>query len=112
MTKQRKKKGFLTAFSIIFILIFALGILSHLLPAAQFKGDAIVNGSGVVGAKLSEILLSPILGFANAIDVCLFVLILGGFLKIVGKTEALETGIQVLVKKLKGKELILSLIHI
>ncbi|MEE0699658.1 MAG: YfcC family protein [Bacilli bacterium] len=107
MTKQRKKKGFLTAFSIIFILIFALGILSHLLPAAQFKGDAIVNGSGVVGAKLSEILLSPILGFANAIDVCLFVLILGGFLKIVGKTEALETGIQVLVKKLKGKELIL-----
>lgn len=107
MTKQRKKKGFLTAFSIIFILIFALGILSHLLPAAQFKGDAIVNGSGVVGAKLSEILLSPILGFANAIDVCLFVLILGGFLKLVGKTEALETGIQVLVKKLKGKELIL-----
>jgi len=107
VTKQRKKKGFLTAFSIIFILIFALGILSHLLPAAQFKGDAIVNGSGVVGAKLSEILLSPILGFANAIDVCLFVLILGGFLKIVGKTEALETGIQVLVKKLKGKELIL-----
>lgn len=107
MTKQRKKKGFLTAFSIIFILIFALGILSHLLPAAQFKGDTIVNGSGVVGAKLSEILLSPILGFANAIDVCLFVLILGGFLKIVGKTEALETGIQVLVKKLKGKELIL-----
>ncbi len=107
MSKQRKKKGFLTAFSIIFILIFALGLLSHLLPVAKFEDGVIVNGSGVVGAKLSEILLSPILGFANAIDVCIFVLILGGFLKIVAKTNALETGIQVLVRKLKGKELIL-----
>ncbi len=106
MTKK-KRKGFLTAFSIIFILIFALGILSHFLPEAQFDGETIINGSGVVGASLSDILLSPILGFENAIDVCIFVLILGGFLAIVNKTQSLETGIQVLVKKLKGKELVL-----
>lgn len=104
---KKRQKGFLTAFSIIFILIFALGILTHFLPSVEFVGDAIVNGSGVQGATLSQILLSPILGFENAIDVCIFVLILGGFLKIVGRTEALETGIKVLVKKLKGKELIL-----
>lgn len=104
---KKKRKGFLTAFSIIFILIFLLGILSHFLPKAEFIDDKIINGSGVVGASLSQILLSPILGFENAIDVCIFVLILGGFLAIVAKTEALETGIKVLVKKLKGKELIL-----
>ena len=104
---KRKKHEFLTAFSIIFILIFGLGLLSHLLPKADFVGDVIVNGSGVVGASLSDILLSPILGFENAIDVCIFVLVLGGFLKIVANTEALETGIKVLVKKLKGKELVL-----
>ena len=102
----------MTAFSIIFILIFILGIVSHFLPKAEFVTNAegveeIVNGSGVVGATLSEILLSPILGFENAIDVCIFVLILGGFLAIVARTEALETGIKVLVKKLKGRELIL-----
>ena len=51
--------------------------------------------------------MAPILGFADSIDVCVFVLILGGFLAIVTKTGALETGIHVLVKKLKGKELIL-----
>ena len=51
--------------------------------------------------------MAPILGFENAVDVCIFVLILGGFLAIVTKTGALETGIHVLVKKLKGKELIL-----
>lgn len=108
MEKQKKKKkGFLTAFSIIFILIFALGLLSHFLPKAEFVDGEIVNGSGVVGASLSQILLSPILGFENAIDVCIFVLILGGFLAIVNRTEALETGIKVLVKKLKGRELVL-----
>ncbi len=104
---KKKSKFMLSAFTIIIILIAGLGVLSHLLPDAQFVGDEIVNGSGTVGAKLSEILLSPILGFQNAVDVCVFVLILGGFLAIVTKTGALETGIKVLVKKLKGNELIL-----
>lgn len=107
MATKKKRKGFITAFSIILILIFLLGLLTYLLPAAQFDGDTIVNGTGVVRASISDILMSPILGFENAIDVCIFVLILGGFLAVVGKTKALETGIQVLVKKLKGNELAL-----
>ncbi len=106
-TKTKKNKVMLSAFSIILILIFALGILSYILPIAQFNGDTIVNGSGVVRAKLSDILMSPILGFENAIDVCIFVIILGGFLAVVTKTGALETGIKVLVQKLKGRETIL-----
>ena len=105
---KKKKSGFaLSAFSIILILLFGLGILSHILPNAKFVGEEIVNGSGTVGAKLSDVLMAPILGFADSIDVCVFALILGGFLAIVTKTGALETGIHVLVKKLKGKELIL-----
>lgn len=104
---KKKSKFMLSAFTIIIILIAGLGVLSHLLPDAQFVGDEIINGSGTVGAKLSEVLLSPILGFQNAVDVCVFVLILGGFLAIVTKTGALETGIKVLVKKLKGNELVL-----
>lgn len=105
---KKKKSGFaLSAFSIILILLFGLGILSHILPDAKFVGEEIVNGSGTVGAKLSDVLMAPILGFENAVDVCIFVLILGGFLAIVTKTGALETGIHVLVKKLKGRELIL-----
>ena len=103
----KRRKTILSAFSIILILIFLLGILSHLLPNASFVGEEIVNGSGTVGAKLSDILLSPILGFADAVDVSIFILVLGGFLGILTKTGALETGIKVLVKKLKGNELIL-----
>ncbi|MBR2996983.1 YfcC family protein [Candidatus Saccharibacteria bacterium] len=70
----------------------------------------VVNGSGVVGAKLYQVLIAPILGFGDAIDVCIFVMILGGFLAIMAKTKALETGIRVLVKKLRGKEYILILL--
>ena len=69
--------------------------------------EEIVSGSGVVGANLAQTLLSPVKGFVDAIDICVFVLILGAFLKIVNETQSIETGIQALVKKLKGRELVL-----
>ena len=72
-------------------------------------GCAIVDGSGVEGAELYQILIAPILGFEDAIDVCIFVMILGGFLAIMAKTKALETGIKLLVKKMHGKEYLLIL---
>ena len=71
------------------------------------EGCAIVDGSGVIGAQLSQILMAPILGFADAIDVCIFIMMLGGLLAVVAKTKALETGIKLLVQKLHGKEYLL-----
>ena len=107
MTKKKKNKNILSAFSIILLIIIALGIISHILPAAQFVDGEIVDGSGVTGAKLSDVLMSPILGFKDAFSVCVFIMILGAFLAVVTKTGALETGIKVLIKKLKGRELLL-----
>ena len=104
---KKKTRAMLSSFSIILILIFGLGILSNILPKATFVDKVIVNGSGTVGASLSQVLMAPIKGFADAIDVCIFILVLGGLLAIISKTEALETGIKVLVQKLKGKELLL-----
>lgn len=104
---MKKTKSMLSSYSIILILIFVLGILSHVLPNAQFIGEEIVNGSGTVGATLSQILMSPILGFEDAIDVGIFIMILGGLLAVINKTGALETGIKVLVQKLKGREILL-----
>ena len=104
---KKKAKVMLSSFSIILILIFGLGILSHVLPNAKFVGDTIVNGSGTVGATLSQILMAPIKGFEDAIDVAIFIMMLGGLLAVVNKTGALETGIKVLVHKLKGRETLL-----
>ena len=106
-SKKKRISFSLSAFTIILILIYLLAAATHLLPTASFDGDKIVNGSGVVGATLSQALLAPIKGFGDAIDICVFVLILGSFLKIVNSTNAIETGIQVLIKKLHGHDLIL-----
>ena len=70
-------------------------------------GCAIIEGSGVEGAEFYQILMSPILGFADAIDVCIFIMMLGGLLAVVARTKALETGIKLLVHKLHGKEYLL-----
>ena len=66
---KKRKKVLLSSFSIILILIFVLGIISHLLPNAKFVGEEIINGSGTVGAKLSQVLMAPILGFEDAIEI-------------------------------------------
>ncbi len=73
-------------------------------------GCAIVDGSGVEGAALYQILIAPILGFEDAIDIGIFIMVLGGLLAVVAKTKALETGIKILVKKLHGKEYLLILL--
>ena len=75
--RNKKRATALSAFTIILILTFVLAIISHLLPHAAFSGETLVNGSGVIGATLSQTLLAPILGFSDAIDICLFVLVLG-----------------------------------
>lgn len=91
MAKTKKKKERMSAFSIIFLLIAVLAVFTYLLPSASFdSAGEIINGSGVVKAKLSDVLMSPIYGFENAVDVAIFVLILGGFLAIVQKQVHLK----------------------
>lgn len=109
MKKNEEKKRFsLTPFSIILVLLALLAIITQFLPAARFDANGdLVDGSGVVAATLSDFFMAPVNGFSDAVEVCIFVLVLGGFLAMVTKTGALETGIKVLVKKLKGNELIL-----
>lgn len=94
--EKNKKKGFQmpSAFSILFLIIIALGIITWFIPAVE-------------SASLSQIIMAAPKGFADAIDVCVFVLCIGGFLGVVAKTGALDAGIATVVKKLKGNELML-----
>ena len=67
----------------------------------------IVSGTtdAVTAAKFSDFFTAPVKGFADALPVCLFVMILGGFLGMMTETGALDNGIAVLVQKLKGREI-------
>ncbi|MBP1042894.1 YfcC family protein [Vagococcus sp. BWB3-3] len=109
MKKEKNKKKSITSFSILFIILIALTIVSWLLAGQTFTPTIPPGGTElvdrVVGARLSDLVMSPFNGFRDAIDICVFILVLGGFLNIVTKTGALEAGIQTIVKKLKGNEL-------
>ncbi len=88
-----------SAFSVLILIILALFFIT--LGLSKNPNNMIKRPT------IATVVMSPIAGFVDAIDVTLFVLVLGGFLGIVGKTKALEAGIGKIVKKLKGKELIM-----
>ena len=91
-----KKKGFKlpTAYTVLLIITAVIAIVTNFIP-------------GVKGAKLSDFIMAPINGLKDAIDIAIFVLLIGGFLGVTTKTGALDAGIGSVVSKLKGKELIL-----
>ena len=95
----KKKRGMLSSFTILLILLAIVAVVT-----------VIVSGMApdqVTAARPDDFFMAPVRGFADALPVCLFVLILGGFLGIVTETGALDNGIAVLVKRLHGKELML-----
>lgn len=122
-----KDKGlasrFPTAYTILFLLIILMAGLTWVIPAGKFdrvQNAAVGREVAVAGTYKTvdpnpqgfvSILLAPTAGFydpdsyaANAIDVSLFVLFLGGFLGVVNATGSIDTGIKAAMRKLKGRE--------
>jgi uncharacterized ion transporter superfamily protein YfcC len=120
-----EKPGFRfpSAFTILFALILLVAALSWIIPAGEYARvasealgkDVPVAGSYAPTAAnpqgILDILLAPIAGFydpesyaANAIDVSLFVLIIGGFIGVVTATRAIDVGINSAMQRLKGRE--------
>ncbi|MEO9873610.1 MAG: YfcC family protein [Anderseniella sp.] len=114
---------FPTAYSILFGLILFMAALTWFVPAGQYdrvQNEALGREVAVPGTykaveaapqSLFDIFLAPINGFysqsagtANAIDVSLFVLIIGGFLGVVNSTGAINAGIARAMNALRGRE--------
>lgn len=119
-----KIKKFPNTFTILFLLISFFAMLTYILPAGKYTremneqlgrevplpGSFHVIESSPQG--FFDTLMAPISGFYDpvsgvigAIDVSLFVLMVGGFLGIVTKTGAIDTGIARIMVRLKGKEI-------
>ncbi|MBQ0744099.1 MAG: YfcC family protein [Pseudomonas sp.] len=115
---------FPTAYTILFLLIIFVAALTWVIPAGKY--ERIMNES--VGREVAvpgtyqqveanpqgfvDVMLAPTAGFydpdsyaANAIDVALFVLFLGGFLGVMNATGAIDTGIRSAMRHLKGHEI-------
>ncbi len=107
-----KKKGFKmpTSFTILFLLTGMVALLTFIIPAGQYE---YVNGTPVAGTYkvvasntqgLWDILTAPIKGFSSAIDIILFVLVLGGCLGVLFETKAIDASLSKITGRLKGRE--------
>lgn len=95
----KKKRGMPSSFTILLLLLAIVAVITVVISGT--------SGGAVTAARLSDFFTAPVKGFADALPVCLFVMILGGFLGMMTETGALDNGIAVLVKKLKGREIML-----
>lgn len=114
---------FPTAYTILFLLIVLVAALTWIIPAGQYErvvDEAVGRTVAVAGTYeqvpsnpqgFVDVMLAPIAGFydpdsyeANAIDVALFVLFLGGFLGVVNATGAINTGIRAAMTRMQGRE--------
>ena len=114
---------FPTAYTILFVLIALVALGTWFVPAGEYdrvENPALGREVPVPGTYervdrnpqgIVDLFIAPIAGFydpdeggARAIDVALFVLVIGGFLGIVTKTGALQVGIGRLMASMSGHE--------
>ena len=127
-----KKSGFTlpSAYTILFALIVLAAIATWIIPAGTYdlneEGEPIPGTYHEVDQKPSRILVDSITAPINglygiedekgninyynsgtlfgAIDVALFIIVIGGFLGVTMKTGAIQAGIGRLVQRLEGRE--------
>lgn len=127
---RRRRFALPSAYTTLFALIVLMAVATWIIPAGEYdKGD---DGSPVPGTYhevprhpqriLTDSVLAPVNGmygiqddkgfidFGNsgtlfgAIDVALFIIVIGGFLGVTMRTGAIQTGIGRLVRRLRGRE--------
>jgi len=115
---------FPTAYTILFLLIVLMAALTWFIPAGQYEramNEEVGREVAVPGTYETvdpnpqgfvDVMLAPTAGFydpdsyaANAIDVALFILFLGGFLGVMNATGAIDTGIRSAMHRLEGREI-------
>lgn len=129
MEKEKKFKLHMPhVLTLIFFLIIVVAVLTWILPSGEFERTIMETSTGersvaVDGTYhttekiledgtdlrqgISQILMAPGRGIQLAIEVLAFVFIIGGVFQIMAKTNALNMGIQKIVKKLGKKEILI-----
>lgn len=124
---EEKKRGFRipSSYTVLFIIIAIMAVLTWFIPAGAYetaKDGSVISGTYKTVASnpqgFFDILMAPVRGMLGvegtdgAIQVSFFILMVGGFLGVVNKTGALDTGIASVVRKNKGREKLLIAILI
>ena len=126
--KQKKKIELPHVYTIAFALIILFAILTWIIPSGQFERTTIDTAAGtrevaVAGSYhevekidadgndlrqgVDAVLMAPTRGIQNAADVVAFVLLIGGTFAIITKTNAINAGMNTVIKKLKNKDILI-----
>lgn len=104
-----------TAYTILFFLLIAVAVATWLIPAGSYQREGEeqtpVAGSYAPAEQnpqgVGDVLLAPFRGFFDAVDVAVFILMVGGFLGVMMKTGAIDAGISRIIHRLQGREFLL-----
>ena len=109
-----KKFRMPTAYTILFILLILVAAATWLIPAGSYdRGEDGAPAAGTYHQVEQEpqgpgdVVLASFEGFYDAVDVALFILMVGGFLGVVMKTGAIDAGVSNVIRLLGGKEILL-----
>ena len=108
-----KKFHMPTAYTILFILLILVAAAPWFIPAGAYErtGEEETPVAGTYQAVDStpqgpgDVILASFQGFYDAVDVALFILMVGGFLGVVMKTGAIDAGVSNIIRILNGKEI-------
>ena len=95
-----------TAYTILFLLIILVALCTWLVPAGayQYVNEAPVAGTYHAVAQSPQgagaVLKAAFAGFYDAVDVCVFILMVGGFLGVVMRTGAVDAGVGRIIQRL------------
>ncbi len=99
-----------SAETILILLILIVAVLTWILPAGQYSylpdGAPIAGSYTQVsrsGQSIWAVTRAPLEGFYEAIEVAVFILMVGGFLGVMGKTGAVDAGIAAIVGRLGSR---------
>lgn len=99
-----------TAYTILFLLIILVAVATWIIPAGAYE---YVDGVPAAGTYhevapnpqgVGDVLKAAFSGFYDAVDVCVFILMVGGFLGVVMKTGAVDAGVSDTIRLLDGQE--------
>ena len=98
-----------TAFTVLFVIILIMTLLTWVIPSGEYEYQA--DGEPIAGTyhevesqrqPLSAVLMAPLEGLYEAIDIAAFILMVGGFLGVMTKTGALDAGVANIVRLLRA----------
>lgn len=110
-----KKFRMPTAYTILFLLLILVAAATWVIPAGSYQraGEEETPVAGTYQETEQQpqgpgdVILASFQGFYDAVDVALFILMVGGFLGVVMKTGAIDAGVSNVIRLLGGKEILL-----